>query len=496
MTQLHSSIKKYFILLFWMGIIFIQIPGCTKKAKTPEVPIVATVGSKVITLDDVRFRANLTIRHPRIKTLNAVLNNLIAEKIFVLEEGKDSPYTKGKGFQAYIKGIREQAMREELYKELAVKSVKIDTAELRTAFRLSQRSYDVDFFTINNPEINAQVEKRLEKDPGARSAIFDEIKELGQSGVQTVKWDQDNNDNVFLAMYSRPFDVGDVIGPVRIGPTQTIMIRIKNVQIEPTLGPEGQQLREIEVKKKLTDIKAKMWWEVYKINMMRGKAILFEKDVFNKIVDWYINANLDQDENKIGDPSNRPKDAPVQLQAPEQLNAMLDQPFFKIDGQTWTVGDFKQAMLSHPLVYDRQAIRPNEFAGQFKRAIAGLVVDQYLNKAAYKRGLDKNSEVQHTGELWSDALIAHHHFENYLKKINIKKLQEQDPSYLGMRAVDEYLNDLNLKYKGKVHINKDVLSQIKLVNIPIVAMRYGMPYPVVEPTFPQYSTGDTLVFSQ
>jgi hypothetical protein len=178
---LRCAMTGFLSLLFWGIVLLVPISGCSKKAKTPDAPIIATVGSKVITFDDVRFRANMTVRHPRIQTPNAALNNLIAEKLFVLEDGENSAYLREEGVQAYIKGIREQAMREALYNELAVKPVKIDTTEMSTALRLSQRSYDVEFFTINNPDINARVEKRLDNDPGARSAIFDELKELGKT---------------------------------------------------------------------------------------------------------------------------------------------------------------------------------------------------------------------------------------------------------------------------------------------------------------------------
>ncbi|HDQ44227.1 MAG TPA: hypothetical protein ENN17_01845 [bacterium] len=495
MKRVHRFSKTIRICLFafllggWMTSSLIT--GCSGRKEVPPGRVLAEIGDKVVTVDDLRYRAELTVRLARIETPAAVLNNLIAEKLLSIEAGDTSRLARSERFQAYVRGIREQAMREALYQELAVKPVQIDTAEIMRTYRLSQRVYYVEFLTINNPDIQARIDARLTADPDARPEVFDELKELGETGFQTVKWRDPEADPIHLALFSRPLGAGEVIGPVRLDGYQSIMMRVADARIQPVIGPEDQRMRIDQVRAKLTDLKARATWNAYKAGLMRGKSIQFEKEVFNQIVEWFMAAHAEREAHRYQD---RGEDNPIDLKSPEQLEALRDQPFFRENGKVWTVEDFRRAVMSRPLVYRQTPGRHEPFPERFKRAVGDLVVDRYLNEAAYGRGLDKLPEVRHEGRLWSDALLARHHLEQHLKKMDLETLQQQDPAYLGMRAVDEYLVRLRDKYEKKIRIDYDALEEIELTRVPLAALRHEMPYPMAVPGFPQYTTADTLIF--
>ena len=468
-------------------VIVLQMIHCGK-SESPEENVLARVGPRVITELDFRSRAELSIRPGNIKTTRAVLNNLIAEKLFALESD-DSELKKNEVFQAYIQGIREQAMREQLYNEIAVKPVRLDNTEIDSAYRLSQRTYDLEFFTINNSKITQDINERLMTHQNTPAQIFESLKSRADFGNQTVKWRDPENDNIHRSLYSKPHNPGEVIGPVRTADKQWIIMRVTNVKIQPVIGPEDTALRLKEVREKLTDLRAKAAWQQYKDRLMRGKEVHFDKKVFETVVNWYIetqkNKEMEQQKDLV--------DSQLVQSPPASLNQILDQTFFHLDGKAWTVGDFKQAIMSHPLVY-RQQPADERFAERFKTAVADLLVDHFLNQEAYRRGLDKNPEVRKQGELWSDCYLAKDHVTNYLKEIKVGELQKKDYTYKGTRAIDEYLGELSRKYGHKIKVNNQLLNKMELISIPLVGMRQGMPYPLVVPGFPVYTNTDTVFF--
>ena len=95
----------------------ILLVNCAKKHVPEDVLI--QVGDRYITTKEFQYRAEFTPhpnfpRHDR-NLEKVMLNNLILEKLFVIEHGKDSELKKNENFLGYIRGIKEQKMREQLF---------------------------------------------------------------------------------------------------------------------------------------------------------------------------------------------------------------------------------------------------------------------------------------------------------------------------------------------------------------------------------------------
>ncbi|MBN2103611.1 hypothetical protein JW835_06170 [bacterium] len=480
--------------IFMFCLLLLQL-YCIRKEDKPKQPsVIAKIGSKKITAEEFRYRTKLTPRPGSIKTVNAALNNLIAEQLLALEAGDTCELAKSPVFQAHIQGIREQAMREQLYRETAVKQVRLKDEEIKKTYTLSQRVYDLEFFTINRPEIVEQVELQLSTGQTTLSDMFEYLKTQGESGRQTVKWRDPENDEIHKSLYNREHRAGEIMGPLRIGTEQWIMMRVLDFRTEPVIGPEDTQMRMHEIREKLTDLKAKDIWHNYKNTLMQGKEMRFEKEVFGQIVEWYMEEQRDSRNGDIPPPQEIEPDTQLISDTPEKLDSMLDRPFFRLNGETWTVGDFKQAIMSHPLVYRKRKFLPSQFPHYFKQAIADLIADHYLNKEAYRRGLDKHPEVKLCSQWWETSYLAQHRINQYLKEINVSELQKKDYTYYGPRAINEYLVQLNQKYASKIEIYEENLTQFDLNEVPLFVLRPGMPYPVAVPGFPHFTDADTLLF--
>jgi len=111
---------KYFYII---TTIFLIGLSCAKKDS--EEKIIARIGDKSISFQEFISRAEFTVRPRIFNSKISVLNNLVAEKLIALDAGKNDKLSQSEQFQAYIKGIQEQHMREQLFYQEAYNKVEI-----------------------------------------------------------------------------------------------------------------------------------------------------------------------------------------------------------------------------------------------------------------------------------------------------------------------------------------------------------------------------------
>ena len=103
-----------FFMVFLLFFFFCEKPQIEQ---SEEKILVRIDNKKTISLNEFIRRAEYTIRPPYCKNntyihKKIILNSLIAEKIFAMEAGENNPLLNNEEFQQYIKGRREQAMRQ------------------------------------------------------------------------------------------------------------------------------------------------------------------------------------------------------------------------------------------------------------------------------------------------------------------------------------------------------------------------------------------------
>ena len=94
---------------------------CSGQKSIPDDQILAQIGEKTITIQDFIRRAEYSIRpaycrQPNYIHKKIVLNSLIAEKLLSIEmEKKDDRQLNSSSFLSFVKGRKEQAMRQIFY---------------------------------------------------------------------------------------------------------------------------------------------------------------------------------------------------------------------------------------------------------------------------------------------------------------------------------------------------------------------------------------------
>ncbi len=475
--------------------------SCAKK-QVPE-DVLIKVGDRVVTQKEFLYRAEFT-PHPNFpahdRNLEKImLNNMIYEKLFALERGDESELANSERFQDYLKGIKEQTMRERLFYKKAFDVVKLDSAEIAKRYRLSQREYDLEFYTINNDSMARALRDRMQAQPDSRNEIFDNIMPDQERPSWSVKWKDPDHVRIHEALYSGPLAQDSVIGPIPLNYDQWIVMKVVDWKDVLIFGGEEQQLRVNEVVEKTTMNKATQNWDAYTREIMSGKEIQFDPDVFVKLADLIFNLETAADQAEKSQVMQRfwqEEDSTLTVADIPTEEAFLQQPFFTIDGETWTVGDFRKALASHPLVYRKSANGRGEFYKVFRIAVADLLRDWYLNKEAYAMGLDKDMEVQRRVEMWGDAMVASYERNQVLKELGEADPDTTDP-YRQQRlrkAFDAYLEELRNKYNEEIYVDLDTFNDIEFNKTQLFVTQQSVPYPIAVPSWPQFSTENSVDF--
>jgi hypothetical protein len=232
-------------------------------------------------------------------------------------------------------------------------------------------------------------------------------------------------------------------------------------------------------------------WQQYQRDVMKGKKIEFEPATFEKLAEHFYQLRIAEDFEEKKELQEKFWDMEqddLTLDNLENKEALMDLPFFYVDEEVWTVRDFRDALMSHPLVYRKQQIAKNEFRFQFQMAIADLIRDGFLNEEAREMGLDKTPQVKRTTGMWKDALVALNYRDELLKKLGDKRRALQDTTTSLNVYFDNHLQDLYHKYKDRIHIDEEKLEDINLTRVSMFAMQPGAPYPIVVPNFPILTT--------
>jgi hypothetical protein len=269
-----------------------------------------------------------------------------------------------------------------------------------------------------------------------------------------------------------------------------LIAKIAGWTVNPVIGPEEIERRRKEVEQKLKEKKAEKKWHSYMQQVMKGKEIEFNPDIFNKLVelsyDVYSQGVL-EDKLPLEEQSAAPQE-PAQFALSEIINdpAYKDLPFFTIDGAAWSIQRFKDELSSHPLVFRQNKIFTfPEYKEQFRAAIADLVRDHFLTQIAYNKDLDKAPEVLQTVSMWRDASLAQsqwHHYAQLLRSrpdFNPKNMKGLN-NYLG-----QYVDSLLTKYQSKIDVNQTIFNKIRLTRTPMYVYKPAVPYPAAVPVLPQ-----------
>jgi len=492
-------------LLIIFAIIFFM--NCTTKEKVDDVPIkiMVKIGDAIITQDEFIRRAEYTIRPNYCKSdfnvhKKIILNSLIAEKLLALEIANDSIVEKDDLLNSYIKGRKDQAMRELHYYNEGTKKVKIDKKEINDIYHNAGKKYNLIFLNMPNKKLAGEFLSFIKKE---NISFEDGIREYLQSDelpIQEISYDNTQNSEIHNILFHTEIDKNKIYGPVEMLSSNAVLFKVLTWTDSKVITDSQIQLRYNDVREKVTRIKADAIYGEYVHKIMSGKKMDFNRDTFVRLSALYSEMyNIRKKNNKeVFNKEVWGKE--TELNGIDSLNIkfknLKDAVLLTLDGENWTVEKFQQELKTHPLVFRKDDISAYEFSVQFRLAIADMIRDKYITLDAYEKGYDKLQSVKNQTAMWKDNVIANYYRDKYLYDKGF--VEDFDTKY--MTAIHDYLNpvvdSLQAKYSNLIYVNTKMFNAIELTNIDLFAIQKNVPYPVVVPAFPIFTDDDKLDYGK
>lgn len=490
MVRLEKHIKQFpwariFIVVTAVSFLGIKLPENQSKDA-----VLAKIGSKEITVREFLERSELTVRPNNFKDKYITLNNLISEKILAIEAEQNNKLQNNPIFEGTLKGIKEQSMRDKLFKVIAADKVELNDDEIKNAYKASMREYELEFYSFKNKELAGDIESILDTVPQLTDELFRQLEaKVGKKPIQKVSFKDPEDDAIHVSLFSNPLDTGTVVGPLKLTNGDYIVMKVFKWVDYPLLGGEEQSTRWNKVKEKLHEIKARKLWLSYQTQLMKGKKFEFDKDSFNKITDLAMENYL----NTSGGDSlnNRLNDIPL-----PKTDIDPSAPFFTVDNKVWSAEDFRNQLISHPLVFRTKKLDKKNFKEQFKLAVVDMMRNYYLTKEAYERSLDKDNGINNTVDMWKDSFLANVEMNDVIKSALNRGIISRDNNLGMLKYKESYLRDIQNKHGHLVWINYKELDKINLTTIDFVAARTGVPFPFATPNFPILIRSENLDYAK
>lgn len=494
MCQKKYTIDK--IHLFVILLIF-TILSCSKKEEPiSNDHILVRIGDKIITDQEFKRRAEYTIRPAYCNSDNyihrkIVLNSLIAEKLLALEAGTENELTQNDQFQNYLRGRKGQAMRQWLFYHDFHEKVEVDTAELKKRYKLTGRTYKIDYVSLNH-SIAKAVETKLQQGISFDS-VFASLEEIPQ---REVTWDGEEHDAVYRTLFTQPVKKGEVLGPLKIEKENYLVMRVNGWSDFRYITDTDVRTHVRDVKERLVMDEAVESYEKFVGEVMRGKSMELNPKTFEKLTHilghLYLKSEQEKKEAFNNQFWNKESEQVVLDESGAGFEPILDDPLLTLDGEVWTVRRFRKEMQIHPLVFREKRIERSDFAEHLKYAIADLIRDKFIAEEARQRGYDQEQIVQSNVVMWEDYLLGLYRRNSLLESID--KLDAFYDNYLEVIEEDlnPYVQKIYQKHSDEIFINTDLFESIELSRIDMFVLRNSVPFPMVVPNFPLLTTYNKL----
>lgn len=467
------------------------INGCeSNNSLDSELQVLVRVGDKLITSQDYLNRAEYTLRPDFCRGNNyihkkIILNNLIAEKLLAIETETLTEELSSNELRSFLKGRKEQAMRQLLYFEKGYKKVEIKKEEINHFFKMAGRTYHVNYFAFPGGEFSEIVKKAV--DAGISIQEIYQANFEGDIPSRDVNWVDDNDSFISNALFLEDVKKNQVIGPYYLDDGSGFLLKINGWTDRLDLSDKSNIERRDQVVNILKERRGKAIYSSFIKDVMKGVKIDLNEKVFipysNAIRDQYFRSK-EEKEDAISNALFGSEEF-LSLNDIKPLDKKYqDLELFSINEENWSVMDFEKKLASHPLVFRKKKMNKNEFLNQFKLSIVDFIQDYYLTKKAYELDLDNKETIRLNESLWTDSFAAYQS-----AKVWMKSQKDSSEQYIVMKP---FIDALQKKYSSKISINMDLFESITLSSVDMFVTQGNVPYPVVVPSFPIFTNDSYL----
>ncbi|HIM74215.1 MAG TPA: hypothetical protein EYM47_04925, partial [Candidatus Marinimicrobia bacterium] len=217
-----------------------------------------------------------------------ILNNLIAEKLLAIEAESVNNQINSDNLNTFLKGRKEQAMRQLLYFEKGHNKVLLEDDEINHFFKMAGRTYHVNYFSFPGGAFADSVKRAIDE-----GMSFNDIYSVNFEGNipdRDVNWIDNNDAFISDRLFNNKIQKGQVIGPYFLDDGSAFIMEVNGWTDRLNLSEQGNIDRREKVINTLKERKGKLIYKSFIKNIMKGKNIKLNEDVFFP----YANAIRDQ----------------------------------------------------------------------------------------------------------------------------------------------------------------------------------------------------------
>jgi hypothetical protein len=447
--SLRSKFRCAFLVLILIAF------GCSNKQEPEPGEILATVNGESITKKQFIRRLELTplpgFHKPTNRNLRGL--NLMINEVVVSQWAEENGYAEDPDFQKVMDFIKDQALIRELFLEEIRKNAEPDSQEITQALKKSAQQLTIRVLFTKNEKIAAEWQKALQKEKKFQEIVEESKNDYGvQYSSSTFRWG-DGSIPIKVEEAAYRLNMGENSNVIEL-PGGFAIIYLENKVRDVSFTPLEFQQKWNTVKKVLRARKETILANEYIEKLLAPLKIVQKAEGFHSVVNFI--------EKQV---QKNPGDSIKALQTFEKELEFLDEQNLKkivisAPDLEWNGIDVLNILkkYNYPISLKNTGAISKTLSNFLKSAVR----DHYLAKQAKKKGLERRTGVREDVQTWRRYFL-------YLKGVSAFALSgaSDNKEKIITRRIKE------LRDKSDININNELLENISLTGIPMLALWSG-----------------------
>ena len=144
-----------------------------------------------------------------------------------MEAGDTNKLARNEEFQAYIKGRKEQAMRQFHYCNEAYNKVELDTDEIKKVYEVAGRKCRVSYAVLPDSKTANEVYRLLTKVNLSFEEAFEGLFVGGKIPQKEISFADNEEANIHESLFSEKLKKDQIVGPIQTEDRQFLFMKIE-----------------------------------------------------------------------------------------------------------------------------------------------------------------------------------------------------------------------------------------------------------------------------
>jgi parvulin-like peptidyl-prolyl isomerase len=404
------------IFIRYINIIFILILFSRISSAQNENEVLAKIGSDIITVEQFQnrfdFMPHLNYSNSNIDSIKKeFLYSLVAEKLWAFEADQLEIDTN-ETVKLSLKSLEKLFVKDELYKREVESKIVITANEIKTGLTRVTRILNALIITSPDSEKIWKLYNSFQA-----GASFDSVLRIMNmpSKPFEVKYGSLEDEVMEEILYS--LNLNEISKPVN-AKDNWFIFKLVDDELDLSIDPAKEHARNIVIKK-LKDRKSQKLGRTYLDQLLSGKSITADRQLFDKMSDKLLEILKERTAKSEYDSviSVDLLETDIKKLISSLSSAQLNAAFVKFDSDPATIKDFLYYMIYQKVFFD--SFNSIKFKQSLNRIVKKFIEDELISREGFKLGLDKLTVVKNDLQIWKNYYLCEVLMNSYADSITI-----------------------------------------------------------------------------